>query len=200
MKKFYFVLPLFASISFIVVLSSSCSDKEDDNKMNTIEKEDDNKDDDNKNKEIVSSCEKDGIVMTYCLHNSKNETTVTFSEGEEIIFDLQIENKTEQAIYLPTGPGFLGYNTFRIFTKEGEDCGISWSYPEYWTMEMNYLWPSTPEHYQCPWYSDEIIKATYPFYFQPTAKRLTKGCYYTEAYSNFENEIKLYCKLNFNIE
>jgi len=41
MKKFYFVLPLFASISFIAIVSSSCSDKEDDNKINTIEKEDD---------------------------------------------------------------------------------------------------------------------------------------------------------------
>ena len=195
MKQFYFVLTLFASISFIAVLSSSCSDKDEEGNAginpNTETPEE---------RIAVSSCEKDGIVMTYCLHNSKNETTVTFSEGEEIIFDLQIENKTEQAIYLPEGPGFLGYNTFRVFTREGEDCGISWSYPEYWTTVMKYLWPSTPKHYQCPWYSDEIIKATYPFYFQPTAKRLTKGRYYTEAYCHFENEIDLYCKLNFNIE
>lgn len=197
MKKFYFVLPLFASISFIAVLSSSCSDKDEEGNAginpNTVTPEE----------SIAVSAEQEGVVMTYCLLNSNGKPTTTFSEGEEITFDLKIENTTENTIYLPDGPAFLGYNTFRIFTREGEDCGISWSYPEHWTKEMKLLLPSNPKHYQCPWYSDESIKATYPFYFQPTAKRLTKGSYYTEAHCYFKNGTELTelcCIFNFNIE
>lgn len=208
MKKNPIIFTLLTAISSMALLTLSCSEKNEDNaptsnpryaQTNNLSPGNPNHvesiDEDN-----ISSMEQDGVVMTYCLLNSKGDTTAVFAEGEEIIFDLKIENTTDQPIYFPEGPGFWGYDTFRVYTSEGEDCGISWTYIEDWTMEMKYFWPNTPKHYQCPWYSEEVIKPTYPFVFKPTAKRLKKGSYYTEAYSNFENEIKLYCKLNFKIE
>jgi len=199
MRKNISFFILIGAILSIIVFELSCSGKEDNNVDIII-----GPDIDNNNKPnitgIVASTEKDGVVMTYCLLNTKGDTTLTFSEGEEIIFDLQIENTTEQPIYFPDGPSFLGYDTFRIYNDDGIDFGVSWTYPPVWTYDMKYLWPSTPKHYQCPWYSDDVIKATFPFIFSPSTIRLICGSYFTGAYCHLKNGTILSCNLSFNIQ
>lgn len=150
--------------------------------------------------ERVSSVEKDGVVMTYCLLNSKSDTAVTFAKGEEIIFDLTIENTTDRHIPIPGGPGTLGNNTFGVYTIEGEKCGVSWIYIRDWTAEMPYLWPLTTYHYQCPWYNEDVIKATYPFNFKSPRKKLSRGHYYTEAHCYLSSGTTLYSKIYFTIK
>ena len=147
----------------------------------------------------VRIAENDGVIMTYSLLNATGDTTSVFSEGEEIIFDLKIENSTDKHISIPNGPEWLGYNTFRVYTSDGKDCGTSWTYVQDWTAEMRYLWPHTAYSYQCPRYSESIVKASAPFIFSPSPKKLSKGAYYTEAHCKINDSTSLYCKLRFNI-
>ena len=138
--------------------------------------------------------------MTLSTLNSEGEPTIYFSEGEEIIFDLKIENTTNDNFLIAGGPKTLGYNTFRVFTLAGEDCGTSWTYPLAWVFIIEYLGAKTTRNYQCPWYSEEVIKATSPFIFKPSNKRLTRGTYFTEAYYNLDNGTVLHCVHYFNIK
>ena len=209
MRHFFSSLILFVAIASATLSTSSCSNDEDNKKnakpsQGVIETKADSTNTENKadttNYVSISMDEKDGIIMTLCLLNSAGDSTVTFCEGEEIIFDLKIENTTDEHISIPGGPWTLGYDTFRVYTVEGEDCGVSWTYIEDWTEEMSYLWPFTTYHYQCPWYSDSVMKATYPFIFKPSQKELIKGCYYTEAYCHINDETTLYCKIHFTIK
>ena len=111
MKNFLKAIFLLATISATFVMLTSCSDNEDDvdnyDLPPTMEK--------------VSAIERDGVIMTYALLNSQGDTTMTFREGENIFFDLTIENTTDEHIYIPGGPRTLGYNTFRVFTTTGKD-------------------------------------------------------------------------------
>ena len=191
MKKILSFLILFVTISAPFVMLPSCSDNEDDVDYNydlppTTEK--------------VSAIERDGVIMTYALLNSQGDTTMTFREGENIFFDLTIENTTDEHIHIPGGPRTLGYNTFRVFTTSGKDCGTSWSYVEDWTMRAALLCAQTTYHYQCPWYNDSNIKPIGPFVLKASHKKLTKGTYFTEAYCYLSNGTTLYCKLWFKIE
>ena len=189
MKRLFFALSLFAGILSIALLTLSCSDNDDDKNKPLLTLTD-----------TFSSATKDGVVMTLSTLNSEGEPTLYFSEGEEIIFDLKIENTTEEYLGKPGGPWTLGYNTFRVFTLAEKDCDTSWSYPQDWTAVKEYLGPYSSEHYQCPWYSEEVIKATSPFIFKPSNKRLTRGTYFTEAYYNLDNGTVLHCVHYFNIE
>lgn len=150
--------------------------------------------------ENVFYIEKEGIVMYFALLNLQGIPAVTFSEGEEIIFDLKIKNTTDTIISHPGGPNTLGYNTFRVFTNDGEDYGVSWTYTDKWYKNMPYFYPQTTYHYQCPWYSDDVVKASYPFIFKSSSNKLAKGGYYTEAYCHFGQETILSCKINFDIK
>ena len=191
MKRLLSTLCLFLGISFLALFASSCSSNDDDNgnldKLPTLYRK-------------IFTTEREGVVMTFCLLNSKGDTTVTFAPGEEIIFDLKIENTTDENILLAGGPFTLGYNTFRIFTLAGEDCGTSWTYPHVWTKEMPYLFAYRTYHYQCPWYSEDVIKATSPFIFKSPGKRLTRGSYFTEAYCHLDNGTVLHCIHYFNVQ
>lgn len=148
----------------------------------------------------VLIAEHDGVIMTYSLQNAVGDTTAVFSEGEEIIFNLKIENTTDQHIPIPMGPEWLGQNTFRVYTSDGKDCGTSWTYIQEWTYEKRYLMPHTAYCYVCPRYSESIVKASAPFVFSPTSKKLSKGGYYTEAYCKLNDSTTLCCKLRFNIK
>lgn len=178
----------FCSILSALVISISCSDKEE--TIDTIPAI----------TERVSKMEKDGVIMTYCLLNSKGDTTVSFTEGEEIIFNLDVENTTNDIIWPPGGPNTFGYNTFRVYTAKGKNCGVSWTYVEDWTGTETVLRPLSSKSYQCPWYSDALTKATCPFIFKSSGVNLTRGNYYTEAFCSFGNGINLYGILQFTIQ
>lgn len=202
MKKFVFVWSILAIILFPFVITLSCSDSDapHDNGVEPLPTDTLRIDSLPEIGEKVCSIENGGIIMTYCLINIQGDTTVTFSEGEEIIFNLSIRNTTNDYVSIPGFSNTLGYNTFRVFTSSGTDCGVSWSYVQKWTKEMPYFLPQMTYHYQCPWYSDDTIKATEPFVFKESPKALTRGYYFTEAYCYLDDGATLYCKVNFNIE
>ena len=199
MKHFFFSFFFSVAITSTGLFMLSCSDN-DDNTENNVKPSPSVFENEADTTNLVSMVEKDGIIMSLCLLNSAGDSAVTFSEGEEIIFDLKIENTTEKDVSIPDGPSMMGYDTFRVYTVNGEDCGVSWSYITMWEERPPYLFSSTSFHYQCPWYSDDIIKATSPFLFNPSRKKLTKGSYYTEAYCHINDETTLYCKIHFSIK
>lgn len=187
MKQILFSLIQSTVLVFSVSVSSCTTDNDNDIKLPSVPY-------------TISSTEKEGVVMTYSLLNSKGDTTFFFSKGEEIVFDLRIKNTTDKHIPIPGSSKTLGYNTFRIYSDDGKDFGVSWSYMEDWTEEIPYLWPQIDYHYQCPWYSDATIKASYPFVFNPSKKKLTKGHYFTEAFCYLSSGTTLYCIIHFNIQ
>lgn len=58
----------------------------------------------------------------------KAKKTNEFSEGENIIFRLEIKNSSDDDVVLAHTniADILGYNAFRVYTIDGKDMGTPW--------------------------------------------------------------------------
>lgn len=72
--------------------------------------------------------ENDSISMGFRLINGRLDTVSSFVEGEDIIFLLDITNKSDSALWLHKDLFFNGQDMFRVSSLDGVDWGTSWEY------------------------------------------------------------------------
>ena len=173
MKKYFliFALMLMAmGLSFTVV---SCSS--DDTYMY-----------DGNQQDILTNNE--GNIKFRLLNQDGVETTV-FKKGENIIFDLSIENNTDvnwTLVYgFKGGDIVLGEDFFCVYKANGEYIGVPWSgmfCEESLQQEWIYL-PHSIVHIKCPWYMDSSIWIGNPLCKGTVSGEdwpvLSEGSYYT---------------------
>ena len=183
MKKnnFIFGFLLFAGLLFSVV---SCSS--DDNVVKIDEKGND-----------VFTNDEDNI--TFCLYNKDMQKTVSFKEGENIIFDLTIYNNTDATWTIKRdfngGDLVLDENFFCVYRENGERIGVPWSgmfCEESNQQEWSYS-PHSVLHLKCSWYMDFSIATTHPLCKGADAGedwlKLSKGSYYTKFTISYNTSI-----------
>jgi hypothetical protein len=66
------------------------------------------------------------VVADFQLQNEKGVECYDFQEGDNIIFKLEIRNDGDEEIILPPISEVIGFDIFRVYTKNGEDMGTPW--------------------------------------------------------------------------
>ena len=91
----------------------------------------------------------------YSLRNEKGITTSTFKEGENIYFDVTINNTTEYELHLGESRAIL-CRSASIFRSDDEYVGNPFDHMDM-TMEyrMMTIEPHGNRHWYCPWTFDE---------------------------------------------
>ena len=147
--------------------------------------------------ENVIEVSEDSIRISFSIINEVGSPSTSFQYGENMLFRLSIENKTDKMMI---SRDFKGYNDiswddnfFRVFTAEGKDMGAPWN-----GMFVDKVdWDSWgfAEQVSCPWsYQnlDNLVETTWskysPLLFFPLEKwelpdsptpPLPKGDYFT---------------------
>ena len=148
----------------------------------------------------VFSMQDGGIQADFCLKNEQGEQVTTFSEGDDIIFDLTLTNlgsttfRFEEDIF-----HVLGNDLFRVFSVDGQDRGTSWFFGP--AAEGNIRLASGKQlHYQVNRKSLRKDSVTEPLLPKAANPSLGAGKYFVIAPVNISKEIKLFCVINFEIE
>lgn len=125
------------------------------------------------------------LTVNFQLQNADGDECYSFHEGENIIFRLEIKNNTDDDVRLPPIDEILGFDIFHVYSKNGEDMGMSWD-----GIVTNFLpFYAIPAHTSdvkiCPWFNipslatNGIGYSEY-FYKENDKSPLPKGDYYSK--------------------
>ena len=148
------------------------------------------------------------LDVEFSLMNEKGEKTNEFSEGENIIFRMEIKNSSDDDVVLAHTniADILGHNAFRVYTIDGKDMGTPWD-----DLIDDYLGAFVLSAHQtrvaeCPWMNtsgltDTNNENTYSGLFikNRANTKLSTGEYYSEFNIKLGNE-DIVCKQAFNIK
>lgn len=193
MKKFNLSI-LILSITFLGTIWQSCST---DSETNEVEEQKEGGYEKISKKAAVAT--QDSILLVFCLLNETGDTVTTFSEGEDIIFDLTVINESHRHIHFDYTTLFTS-ELFRIYSSGGEDMGRSWNYQEDQLSVMEYLYPTSSRHWACPWYGTSKTEASYPMTLKGNSPSLPVGDYYVKAVIQTSKECILTCRIDFEIK
>lgn len=144
------------------------------------------------------------IIVNFQLQNEDGVECYDFHEGENIIFRLEIKNNTNDDAILPSIVDIIGYNTFHVYSKNGEDMGMPWD-----ELVTNYLPHYIIEAHSsavkiCPWFNIPSLainghEYSGCFYKMDEKTPLPKGEYYSKFDIKLENKI-VTCNRTFKIQ
>ena len=97
----------------------------------------------------------DAYSLGYGLRNEKGDWTRTFKEGENIIFDVTVNNKTRYELHLADERDVL-FRAMSVYRSDGEYVKNPWE-STFYTMELRWLTVEAHSrlHWSCPWIYDE---------------------------------------------
>ena len=139
----------------------------------------------------------DSVRVDFHLLNERGDTTTVFREGEDIIFDLTIQNLGHSSIAYGLDKDLLGPDIFRVYTADGRNCGTACTYDEFNLLVAGSLLKDYPFHWQVSWRG----KFTPRYPFDKTYKgnnHLSSGMYYTVAPITC-GHIRTKCQIHFQI-
>ena len=141
----------------------------------------------------------DDIRLHFTLLNDSGDKTNIFSEDENIIFDLEIENKSQKDfVYSYNFEGnsdlVLDKDFFCVYTEKGGKIGHPWTgmFCEFSMQKEWVIAAGETYHIRCPWMFTSNYNATHPLCKgDENIQKLSEGSYYTSfsvTYNKLPNE------------
>ena len=147
--------------------------------------------------EDVFTLIRDSVQVDFRLINEHGDTTTTFREGEDIVFDLCITSYANQRLPFGDDRDLLGDDMFRIFSSKGKDLGVAGIYTEYNRLMYGSLIKEYPLRWQ---YSLQgRFSPQYPFNKEYRRDALPIGDYYVIAPVHLLNLDVFTCQIHFTI-
>ncbi|MBQ6062056.1 MAG: hypothetical protein IJK87_00310 [Prevotella sp.] len=126
------------------------------------------------------------VDLTFRLLDSDGNEKTAFSEGEDIVFELAINNRSNSAMYYNNqfegGDIAWGEDFFMVYREDGEVIGMPWN--TMWcllSLQKTFL---VPERFVASWQGKPGIPLSYPLCLindgLPESKPLPKRNYYTK--------------------
>jgi hypothetical protein len=144
------------------------------------------------------------VVADFQLQNEKGVECYDFQEGDNIIFKLEIRNDGDEEIILPPISEVIGFDIFRVYTKNGEGMGTPWD--ERFSSYVGHSMIRAHSSYivVCPWFDVPALSSrTEGFYSDLFLKKtektpLPKGDYHS-IFDIKLNQKKVTCSQSFKI-
>ena len=97
----------------------------------------------------------DAYSLGYGLRNEKGDRTLTFKEGETIIFDVTVYNNTDYKLHMADERDIL-FSAMSVYRSDGEYVKNPWE-RAFHTFELRWITVEANSrlHWSCPWIYDE---------------------------------------------
>ena len=126
------------------------------------------------------------VDLRFRLLDSDGNEKTAFSEGEDIVFELAINNRSNSAMYynlkFEGGDIAWGEDFFMVYREDGEVIGKPWN--TMWCLFSGQKTFLVPERFVASWQGKPEIPLSYPLCLirdgLPESKPLPKGNYYTK--------------------
>ena len=146
------------------------------------------------------------ITVNFQLQDEEGNECYSFSEGDNIVFRLELKNNTDSDAIIKPIHQVIGFNAFRVYSKSGKDMGTPWD--SYFTNSLahNIIGARSFVVVVCPWFDtpslyDSRTEYFYSGIFYKTEEKvpLPKGEYYSKFDVQLNNR-KITCKRSFRIQ
>ena len=158
---------------------------------------------------MVTACSDDeelkGVSVEFKLLNESGEETTVFTEGENIIFKLAIQNDNTEKVKLPALFDIAGTEIFHVYSSDGKDFGKPWDSIGTDNRPFFVIDSKSSFIFTCPWLINNDLEEDphyYSNYFlkEKTREPLPKGEYYSKFTINLGHGKKKTCKQTFKVE
>ena len=150
--------------------------------------------------------EDSSITVDFQLQDEEGNGCYTFSEGDNIIFRLELKNNTESDIITKPTYQIIGFNAFRVYSKSGEDMGTPWDSFDANFRAHDIIGARSSVVLVCPWFDipslyDLEEERHYSGIFNKKEEKspLPKGEYYSKFDVQLNNRT-VTCKRVFKIQ
>lgn len=142
------------------------------------------------------------VGVDFRLLNENGEPSTTFNYGDDICFDLVVDNRSDSPLAIgansgaDTGPNIvLGKDLFKVYSEQGEYVGVPWT-----SIGASYVFvaisPKETAHLSCHWMAQ---KAQRPIEKNAQAEPLPRGKYYTQFEVTLYGSQKVKCRKEFSV-
>ena len=145
------------------------------------------------------------ITVDFQLQDEEGNECYTFSEGDNIVFRLELKNNTDSNAIIKPIYEVIGFNAFRVYSKSGKDMGTPWDSFNANYLAHNVIMACSSKVLVCPWFDipslyDSGVEHHYSHLFNKTEEKspLPKGEYYSMFDVKLNNRT-ITCKRTFKI-
>lgn len=149
-----------------------------------------------------------GICIDFKLLNSDSVAIKTFKEGENILFNLEIENRRDTVVYMPTVT-ILAEDMFHVYSAYGRDYGKPWDWLQT-GLAVTLFFPKTSKVFCYSWLGEIDTDPSSPderqsrhsfanFRRASVRAPLPKGDYFTQFEMEIDGGKKIVCRKDFKV-